>query len=461
VNTEERRLADILHRITPEPSRPVTVEQVAYRLVSEPRPARQPRGRQTGGRQTGGRQPRDGVPRPRRGGLGLSRAWAPALAAAAVVVIAGASAGIAVLANSHHTPPAAAGGSASSASSSSSAPTQTSSSTEQTTPATAVGGAPWGAKLIDHQELLPGSLVSADGSLYAIGNTSTLDRIDPGTGAVVASVPYNLPVLNPPVVVGNTVWMVSSYNGGNIVLQGYDARTLARTSSIPVPAIGGVGLGGQGVLTRGPDGNLYVAAGEMVQVVNPANGQEIHQVQVLAGRASSVAVSPDGSKLYVGIAAKGASTPFRLVVFNLPSDTIASQTALASGGNGGNLVATSGGVWGTTGSGHRAWVWFAPNGNLSRAVQVGLGAGGGLSSFPSYSGGVVWVGGTGDVVCADPATGQVRAKAVIPADHGVAQYFASPVISGGQAYSSYQTDASQQTGLARMTPPAACSGVNS
>jgi len=466
VNTEERRLADILHRITPEPSRPVTVEQVAYRLVSEPRPARQPRGRQTGGRQTGGRQtggrqPRDGVPRPRRGGLGLSRAWAPALAAAAVVVIAGASAGIAVLANSHHTPPAAAGGSASSASSSSSAPTQTSSSTEQTTPATAVGGAPWGAKLIDHQELLPGSLVSADGSLYAIGNTSTLDRIDPGTGAVVASVPYNMPVLNPPVVVGNTVWMVSSYNGGNIVLQGYDARTLARTSSIPVPAIGGVGLGGQGVLTSGPDGNLYVAAGEMVQVVNPANGQEIHQVQVLAGRASSVAVSPDGSKLYVGIAAKGASTPFRLVVFNLPSDTIASQTALASGGNGGNLVATSGGVWGTTGSGHRAWVWFAPNGNLSRAVQVGLGAGGGLSSFPSYSGGVVWVGGTGDVVCADPATGQVRAKAVIPADHGVAQYFASPVISGGQAYSSYQTDASQQTGLARMTPPAACSGVNS
>jgi sugar lactone lactonase YvrE len=446
VNNEERRLADILHRITPEPSRQVTVEQVAYRLVSEPSLGHQPRGR---------------VPRPRRGGLGLSRAWAPALAAAAVVVIAGASAGIAVLANSHHTPPAAAGNTPASSASSSSSPTQTSSSTEQTTPATAVGGAPWGAKLIGHQALLQGSLVSADGSLYAIGNTSTLDRIDPATGAVVASAPYNLPVLNPPVVVGNTVWMVSSYNGGNIVLQGYDARTLARTSSIPVPAIGGVGLGGQGVLTSGPDGNLYVAAGEMVQVVNPASGQEVHQVQVLAGRASSVAVSPDGSKLYVGLAAGGSSAAFRLVVFNLPSDTIASQTALASGGGGGNLVATSGGVWGTTGSGHSEWVWFAPNGNLARAVQVGRGAGGGWSSFPSYSGGVVWVGGTGDVVCASPATGQVLAQADVPADHGVAQYFASPVISGGQAYSYYQTDASQRTGLARMTPPAACSGVNS
>ena len=446
MNTEERKLADVLHRITPEPPRRVTVEQVAYRLVSEPKLGRQTRGRESAG------------PRPRRRGPLFSRALAPVLAAAAVVVIAGASAGIAVLANSHHNPPAAAGGPASSASSSASAsssPTQTSSSAQQTTPATGLAGAPWGAELIGHQALVQGSLISADGSLYAIGNTSTLDRINPATGAVVASVPYNMPVWNPPVVVGNTVWEVSSYNGGNIVLQGYDARTLARTSSLLVPAIGGVSIGGQGVLTSGPDGNLYVAAGETVAVVNPATRQEIHRIQVLAGKTSSVAVSPDGSKLYVGT---GSSTSFRLVVFNLPSDTIANESTLTSGGAGGNLVATSGGVWGTTGSGHSEWVWFAPNGNLARAVQVGRGAGGGLSSFPSYSGGVVWVGGTGDVVCASPATGQVLAKADIPADHGVAQYFASPVVSGGQAYSYYQTDASQQTGLARMTPPAACTG---
>ena len=254
--------------------------------------------------------------------------------------------------------------------------------------------------------MVQGTLISADGSLYAIGNTSTLDRINPATGTVVASVPYNMPVWNPPVVVGNTVWVVSSYNGGNIVLQGYDARTLARTSSLLVPAIGAVSIGGQGVLTSGPDGDLYVAAGETVAVVNPAIPQEIHRIQVLAGKTSSVAVSPDGSKLYVGT---GSSTSFRLVVFNLPSDTIANESTLTSGGAGGNLVATSGGVWGTTGSGHSEWVWFAPNGNLARAVRSAPGAGGGLSSFPSYSGGVVWVGGTGDVVCASPATGQVLA----------------------------------------------------
>jgi hypothetical protein len=145
VNTEERKLGDLLHRITPEPPRRVTVEQVAYRLVSEPKLGH------TRGRESAG-------PRPRRRGPLFSRALAPVLAAAAVVVIAGASAGIAVLANSHHNPPALAGGSASSASSSASAsfsPTQTSSA-QQTTPATGLAGAPWGAELIGHQALVQG-----------------------------------------------------------------------------------------------------------------------------------------------------------------------------------------------------------------------------------------------------------------------------------------------------------------
>jgi len=442
VNTEERKLANVLHRVTPEPSRPVTVEQVAYRLVSEPRLGRQTRGRE---------------PRPPRGGLTLSRAFAPVLAAAAVVVIAGASAGLAVLANSHHNPPSANGGTLSSpsVSSASSSPSQTASSTEQTTPATNLAGAPWGATLIGHQALVPGSLISAGGSLYAIGNTSTLDRIDPATGAVLASVPYNMPVWNLPVVVGNTVWVVSSYNGGNIVLQGYDARTLARTSSLPVPAIGGVSIGGQGVLTSGPDGNLYVAAGETVAVVNPATRQEIRRIQVLAGKTSSVAVSPDGSKLYVGT---GSSTSFRLVVFNLPSDTIANESTLTSGGAGGNLVATSGGVWGTTGVGMSEWTWFAPHGELNFAVRIGQGAGAGFDSVPSYHGGVVWVGGSHTLTCANPATGRVLDTATLPTDHSVVEYFGSPAVIGDHAYSIYQDNASQLFGLVRMTPPAACSG---
>ena len=35
MNTEERQLAEMLHRVTPEPPRRVTVEDVAFRLANE------------------------------------------------------------------------------------------------------------------------------------------------------------------------------------------------------------------------------------------------------------------------------------------------------------------------------------------------------------------------------------------------------------------------------------------
>ena len=57
--------------------------------------------------------------------------------------------------------------------------------------------------------------------------------------------------------------MVWSYSGGNVVLHGFDAQTLARTASVLVPAIGAVvRFGGRASLTSGPDGDLYVAAGD-------------------------------------------------------------------------------------------------------------------------------------------------------------------------------------------------------
>ena len=37
MNTEERQLAEMLHRVTPEPPRRVTVEDVAFRMASESR----------------------------------------------------------------------------------------------------------------------------------------------------------------------------------------------------------------------------------------------------------------------------------------------------------------------------------------------------------------------------------------------------------------------------------------
>jgi hypothetical protein len=440
VNTEERQLADVLHRVTPEPPRRVTVEQVAYRLVSEPRLRREPR--------------------PRRGGLVLSRAWAPVLAAAAVVVIAGASVGIAVLANSHHTlpPPAGGGPTSSSLSSAPVSPSPTPSSTQQVTPATRIADGPWDAELINRQTFNQDSLVSGNGWLYAEGN-GFLDRIDPATGAIAAQAAYNSPLPSPPVIVGNTVWVVWSYSGANVVLHGYNAQTLAQTASVLVPSTGPLNVGSaSNVLTSGPDGHLYVAAGLTVVVVDPARDAIINRIYVTEGAATSVAVSPDGSTLYVGVGGSGNAGAFELVVKNLATTFTVNVTRLRGSDAGGNLVATSGGAWGTTGVGMSEWTWFAPNGDLTRAVRIGQGAGAGFASVPSYSGGVVWVGGSHTLTCANPANGQILDTATLPTDHNVVEYFGSPALVGSRAYSYYQDDASQLSGLARMTPPAACFG---
>ena len=432
MNTEERQLAEMLHRVTPEPPRRVTVEDIAYRLASESKPARPPRGFSVGGRR-----------------------WAPALAAAAVVVIAGATASIATVASSHHSGAPAANGtptSSASVSASSSSPAPARSSAPPSSHLQVAGGV-WGAELINRQSFDQESLTSGDGSLYAFG-TGTLNRIDPASGNVIQSVPFTGQVPQRPVVVGSTVWVVVSYGGGVINLRGYDARTLAQDAFVSVPAIGGVASSPQGVLTAGPDGMLYVAAGRAIAVVNPATRAVNDKILMTAGQASSIAVAPDGSRLYVTLDSEGS---FQLLVYDADGRLAGSTTT--PGGSGGNLVATSGGVWGTAGSGMSEWVWFAPGGDLGRSSRVTQGAGGGLDSLPNLSGGVVWIGGSHELICASPATGKPLASAAIPADHSVVEYFGSPtMLADGHAYALYQDEQAQLTGVAQLTPPAACSG---
>ena len=442
MNTEERQLAEMLHRVTPEPPRRVTVEDVAFRLVGEH-----------------GRRPRSRRGFSFRSVFGGGRGWTPVLAALSVFAIAGASAGIATVATSHysHTPTTAAGPPATATVSNSPSPTAPSQSPASAGEPLRVAGGMWGAKLINRDLFSQGSLTGSGGSLYGVLDGS-LARIDPATGAILQTAPYSPPVFSRPVVVGNTVWVVWSYGGGEIVLRGYDARTLARVASVPVPAVGGVSNLAQGVLTAGTDGKLYVAAGDSVATVDPAARQVTHRISLTAGRASSVAVSPDGSKLYVGVVPSTPPGSFQLLVYDVATGIQASSSQLSVGGAG-NLVATDGGVWGTTGTGMSEWVWFAPGGDLTRSFRVSQGAGAGFSSVPVYSGGVVWVGGSHKLICASPSTGHALARTSIPTDHSVVEYFDSAtVLSSGRAYALYQDNAAHLAGVARLTPPAACSG---
>jgi hypothetical protein len=434
VNTEERQLAEMLHRVTPEPPRRVTVDDVAYRLASQP-----------------GREPR-----PRRGSIWNSvfrggRGWTPVLAALSVFAIAGASAGIATVATSHHGRTQAPGGGPATTGSMSGSPSPTSPSQSPTVrPPQRVAGGMWGAELINQGSFMQGSLTGTGDSLFITGSGS-LARIDPATGATLRTTPYNQPVTGRPVIVGNTVWVVATYNGGDIVLHGYDTQTLAQVASVSVPAIGEVPGQSAGVLAAAPDGKLYVAAGDTVAIVDPGARAVTDRIYLTGIQTNSVAVSPDGKTLYVGTGS------FRLMVYNAVTQRQVSSSRMP--GNAGNLIATDGGVWGTTSSGGSGWtVWFAPGGDLARSVRVTQGAGGG-SSLPSYSGGVVWVGGTRELVCASPATGHVLASTPIPADHGAVEYFDSPtVLSSGHAYTLYQDQGAQLAGVASLTPPRACSG---
>ena len=64
-----------------------------------------------------------------------------------------------------------------------------------------------------------------------------------------------------------------------------------------------------------------------------------------------------------------------------------------------------------------------------------------------------------ELVCANPATGQVMASTAIPTDNGVVEYFGGvTVLSSGRTYALYQNQAARLSGLATLTPPAACSG---
>jgi hypothetical protein len=318
----------------------------------------------------------------------------------------------------------------------------------------------WGAELINRQSFTQASLAagtSGGGSLYAISQ-GFLDRISPVTGEVLTEVSYTSPIPgfpNRPVVTGNTVWVLSSYSGTSVVLTGYNGTTLASARTVTVPVSGQVSSAPQGALTSGSGGDLYVAAGSSVVVVNPQTHQVIKRIST-SGQVSSVAVAPDGSKVYVGTA---PSSSFELLTYNPVTGAQLSGSAMADiGSAGGNLVATSGGVWGTVGVGMTEWVWFAPNGNLTQVIRVSQGPGAGLDSVPTFSGGAVWIGGSQKLACANPATGQVMASTAIPGDNGIVEYFGGVTVAGGRTYALYQNQAAQEFGVATLTPPAACSG---
>ena len=453
---EEQRLSEMLHRLTPEPPRRVTVEDVAIRLANKNAPARGARmsgGRADGG-QLDGRQP--GGFRPRRGRL------VPLLAAAAVVLIAGASAGVALTLSSHtsKTPSALVGGvhasgSAVTATGAPSSPPQSASTRPGATPASSGQPATTGPLLysvVGTVAVTEATLASDGKSLYAF-NTNNLVEIDPSTGKIVHQAPADGFPGQAPVIAGNKVWEVTSYGGSSVALSAYNEQTLAADGTIAVPASGSASGDPASVLTAGPNGNLYLAAGSAIEEVDPSTGSVVRQF-TLPGTANSVAVSPEGSRIYAGI--DGGS--YRIAEVNAATGAVVASVSVGQGGGG--LVASSGGAWFTTGSGTAERVWFAPATNLSGAKSVSGPSVGGDEAIPTYAGGAVWVGGTKQVECLDPATGQVRASGSIPYSEVAPAGFGDVVSANGHVYALYVNNRSEQGdaagSLVMLNPSSAC-----
>ena len=231
MNTEERQLAEMLHRVTPEPPRRVTVDDVAFRVASEHQ--REPRLRRSfwrgvvregaAGRRFWPRSACSPSPGPARG----SRPWRPRTAARPRPRRAPAS----------------------------QSPPRGRCRQRNGWPADV------GARLINHQLFSQGSLTSGGDSLFAVGG-GHLDRIDPHTGAIVRSTPNSPAVVQP-------AGGYREHGVGGVVLRRRPDRParLRRRDARP----GRVGAGArhrrrinqaQGVLAAGPGGQLYLAAGD-------------------------------------------------------------------------------------------------------------------------------------------------------------------------------------------------------
>ncbi len=436
MNTEERQLTDLLHRVTPEPPRRVTVEDIAFRLANEVGQGRPDRRL---------REPRRREPRRTRPSRG--RAWAPALAAAAVVVVAGGSAALAVglTSNSHHGGAASPGSKLTSSSAAPATSSATTSPAAVSTSAVPIKDGPYGAELVNKKNITPGTLVSGDNYLFGV-EPGYLDQIDPANGTVLRQVPDNGQVTSAPVIVGDQVWAVTAYNSAVAILTGYNATTMVRAASVTVPVSGRVSFAAAGVLA-GSGHSLYLAAGNDIAVVSTDTHKVTRRFVELQGPIESLATSPDGTRLYVSLG------NFTLLTYGLPGlPQLASSTTSVSG-VGANLVATGGGVWGTLTT-QSTTVWFAPGGNLAKLVHVGDATGANGYSAPSYSGGTVWIGGAQTLVCASPVNGKVLATASIPRDNGAAEYLGGVAVAGGRAFASYSSP--QQAGTAVLTVPSQC-----
>jgi hypothetical protein len=406
MRTEEQRLTDWLHEVTPEPPREIDPATIAARVSRRA---------------------------PRR--------WLPALAAACVVALV-AGLVLALRSGGKHTPP------------SRPSPTlgKTHSAPSSRVPSSGAAPPPrpiglWHGVPLGNTRVQAGTLAAIGGQLYGVAQNDFV-RLDARTGAVLArsAVVREVEGFGPPAAAGGLIWFQGKTPEQ---LLGLDPLTLAQRATVTLAGLRGAGDSYPAVLAPGPDDDTLLVAGhDRVAFVDATHARVERHLDV-AGEVTGVSLSPDGSRLYV------ANTP-RLSVDGVVRMLDPNTGAVLDSGESNpalGLQATAGGVWFTSAGGHEAQIEFQPAGNSSPPPISGAGvSGGGDDVLPTISGGVAWLGGYGSAGCADPVTGKLRARTTRSVHRP--EYLNSITVAAGHVYALYGVG--DRSRLVTLRPPAAC-----
>lgn len=161
----------------------------------------------------------------------------------------------------------------------------------------------WGGTQLGSTRIEAWTLTAIGGRLYATVRTGVRKqfvRLDPRTGAVLArSAPNLQETYGPPIGAAGLIWFQGD---SSAQLLGLDPLTLQRRAGVTVSLPGASG-GFPAVLAAGPDRDTLLVGGQRRVAFIDATRSRVERHLNVPGLVTGVAISPDGSRLYV------ASTP--------------------------------------------------------------------------------------------------------------------------------------------------------
>jgi hypothetical protein len=268
--------------------------------------------------------------------------------------------------------------------------------------------------------------------------TTMLARIDRKTQAVVRAGPFPGALL---IAVGSGgVWVA----GNRLML--LDADSLKQLTEIALPA-----ETAGSIQVVASTAGVWVAHGRHLYQVDSKTGRTL-QTRTFSGIAVSIALSPNGGRIYVG--ADGDPFAWYSVATINAFDTstltqVASTQTDGAGLGGPRVAAANDGVWAAIATGMQGYVEHRRASDLSRLPVPPSDQRHSNGVRVYVAGGYVWAtdGGTGRLDCLDPPTGSVLSSKEQPLGGVVAGDSTSIYIGG-------------LTGVESLTPDPSCKKIS-